>query len=224
MYNATVLKRNKTETRRTHGLSKVNDWPLRYFVSKSSINDKGFLEVVFEDAYRSNPDVSEAITLRSRFKVGEILYIAEPMYIMDNETVNNNLSLGKITVLDVPHLYKYDMNITQLSAARELVENKSWKVVSPMLMRQEYGRSFIRIREISIERLHDISRTSIFNEGVVDLSSFKPGEKIADDLLRIMYATLFDEINGVGSWDKNLFVFSYSYEFLPDFKRRDVNA
>ena len=84
-----------------------------------------------------------------------MLYIAEPMYIMNSEVVNKNLSLGKITHLDVPHLYRYDMNIMQLTAAGELVKNKTWKVVSPLLMRQQYGRQLIKIREIKIERLQD---------------------------------------------------------------------
>lgn len=225
MYQATVVKRNKTETRRTHGLSKVNEWPLRWSVSKSSLSKDGFLEVKFMDVY--SPDLKKAgeLIVKSKYKVGEVLYIAEPLYIMDSSVVNNNLRLGKITHLDIPHLYAYDMTDVQKEAASVNIKQKLWKKISPLFMRQQYGRKFIKIREIWVERVQDITRDSIFNEGVIDLSSLE-GEKnnLSNEFLRTSYASLFDKVNTVGLWDKNVFIFVYSYEFLPDYKRSMENA
>lgn len=215
MYEATVTKLIKSETRRTHGLEKVinkeGDWEIS--TNSGPRDESGRLIARFKKRGKS-----QLLEVKSKYKVGEVLYIAEPMYVMNSAVVNKNLSLGKITHLDIPHLYRYDMDPVQIMAAKELVKSKHWKVCSPMFMIQQYGRRFIRITDIICEKVQEITRGAIIREGIEEYHT-----TVSDYLLRIKYSVLFDRINGPGAWDRNGYVFAYRYDYLPDYKRR-LNA
>lgn len=207
LYNATAIQLIKTETRRTHGLGEINKDPKRYYVAeKDLLYESKRLLVRFADrAVTSHNPV-----IKSRFKEGEILYLAEPMWLY-----NRNLLKGGITALDVPHLYHYDMDEKQIAAALELKKAGTWKKISPLFMEQEYGRHFIKIIKIDCEPVQDISDKAVVREGISRTNTdMKPGT------LKSMYATLFDKVNSVGTWNQNPYVFVYLFEYLPNFKRR----
>lgn len=214
MYQATVVKKIKSETRRNHGLKGVNIAPDRWEIKSQKYLHNNRLAVDF-----INKNDGDSGTVLSKYQRGEVLYIAEPLYVLHNQVVNRNMAMGKITPLDIPHLYKYDMTESQLIAAKDLLKQGLWKVVSPMFMPQIYGRKFIKVTDIWCERVNEITRGGIIREGVEENHT-----TTSDHLLRIMYSTLYDKINGVGSWSRNEYVFGYRYDYLPDYSRRLANA
>ncbi len=216
LYQATVVSRTKTETRRTHGLDEINKDSQRYYVAdKDILYESKRLYVRFGDRLMS----SKNPVVKSRYKLGETLYLAEPLWILRQEHLKANHTL---LPSEVPHLYEYDMDEQQIKAAKELKLAGLWKKISPLLLSQEYGRQYIKITDIDIEPVQNITPAAVLREGISPPSTDLPPEAII-----AMYATLFDRVNSPGAWNQRPFVFVYRYDYLPNFKRRlqqDVKA
>lgn len=201
MYTAASIDLDKTETRRTHGLNFINVHPHRWKMLKNGYCDDGRLEVNFRDI--SSPDKEK---IKSKFKKGEILFLCEPMWIQYQDEL-------LLSPLELSHYYCYDIDESNPNTAKALWGHKK---ISPMFMKQEYGRKFIKIKKISCERVQDISLASIKREGVK--MNFK-----SKKIIKAAYATLFDRVNKPGAWFNNPYVFVYVFEYLPDYNRRSEN-
>lgn len=80
---------------------------------------------------------------------------------------------------------------------------------------------------IDVERLHEITEEDAIREGVgagfqmnagwPDYTQIKNGVcTVTQDSARMSYATLWDSINGKGSWDKNPWVWRIEFKKIPD--------
>lgn len=202
MYDATAITKTKTETRRTHGLQEINKYVQHYGICHTGFSIEGRLMVTFRDPEYKKNGTKPAPIVKSRFKRGEILYLAEPMWIKSSTRPG-------LTALEIPHEYIWDRTIDYS------LHHSGYKKISPLLMKQEYGRHFIKILDVGCEQVQEISDEAVLREGISPPSTdLKPG------MLKAMYASLFDKVNTPGLWDLNPFVFVYSFEYLPDFKRR----
>ena len=82
----------------------------------------------------------------------------------------------------------------------------------------------IRITDIKVERMQDISDEDCLKEGVVRKSiAYTVGDYLLwDDMkrqrgfdtLREAFAVLIDNVSGKGTWDKNPWVFVYEFELV----------
>lgn len=81
----------------------------------------------------------------------------------------------------------------------------------------------IRITNLRIERLQEISDEDCFAEGVVqqhgegtngEIYSYTPYEKPLYCTVREAYASLIDRISGKGTWASNPYVFVYEFELI----------
>lgn len=102
-------------------------------------------------------------------------------------------------------------------------QSPGWKnkmFVSPVLMPHH-----IRITNIRVERLQDISDKDCLAEGIkvsprgnIFSFIFTRGKKSVDgvfvDSPRKAYAALIDKVSGKGTWDSNPFVFVYEFELV----------
>lgn len=112
----------------------------------------------------------------------------------------------------------------------EFQEHKGWTnkmFVAPNLMLHE-----IRITNVRIERLQDISDEDCLKEGVVISEPKKGGARMyypceylksCANIIgwvrvyhtpREAYAVLIDEVSGKGTWDKNPWVWAYDFELV----------
>lgn len=105
-----------------------------------------------------------------------------------------------------------------------LKEHKGWK--NKMFVKADLMPNRIRITDIKIERLQDISDEDCLKEGVIhiDLSWCKGYE--VDGLWnrerrqsywytpREAFAALIDKVSGRGTWQANPWVFAYSFELV----------
>jgi hypothetical protein len=82
-------------------------------------------------------------------------------------------------------------------------------------MRAIYGRYFVRIREISLERAQDIQEVDAFNEGM-DRGFLLPTgfELDSGGYCTHHFAATWQRINGRESWEKNEWVWVYKYVLL----------
>lgn len=131
----------------------------------------------------------------SRYKVGEVVAVAQKY---------------KDIALDMP-----------VELAAELIKQPGWK--DKMYVKANLMPYRIRITNIRVERLQDISEADSLKEGIwrgdnVGLegttywyhglvnSSFRTPQEA--------YASLIDRISGKGTWESNPYVFVYDFELI----------
>ena len=108
--------------------------------------------------------------------------------------------------------------------ANELKELPGYR--NKMFVRADLMPHHIRITDIRVERLHDISDKDCLAEGIEVFPDrkiceygfrFVKGEAlhwIGADSLRQVYASLIDKVSGKGTWESNPYVFVYDFRLI----------
>lgn len=222
MHQAIIAGR-KTQTRRLGGLDPVNEDPERNTFEEWIHNpevmkkDKHGFSKEESDETRISPGWHAVFNMpdwdydrhlfRSRYQPGDIVYLKEPY--IDFDLVNNK-----------PLLYKYDFPFAK------------WKWKNKLFMPAKYARHFIEIISVRTERLHDISEHDAMDEGIEYDSLFEKffcyqcltighieSEVCEDGFYRNAidsFTSLWKSINGRKSWNKNPWVWVYSFRYLKN--------
>ncbi len=177
----------------------------RRIVPKSLLNGCDLTEnpIVFIDTNGDWHDIRES---KYAFKVGEIVAVAqnykEAGFNPDVLQISTSIS---IFTLDVP--------ISSYPGWR----NKMF--IIPALMPHK-----IRITNVRVERLQDISFDDCFKEGITSWRcqnkrhyGFFDNDKgvfSRHSTPREAYAALIDKVSGKGVWDSNPYVFAYDFELV----------
>lgn len=131
----------------------------------------------------------------SRYKVGEVVAVAQKY---------------KDIALDMP-----------VELAAELIKQPGWN--NKMFVKADFMPHRIRITNIRVERLQDISEEDCMAEGIwrddnVGLEGTTYWyHGLANSSLRTAkeaYAALIDKISGKGTWEGNPWVFVYDFELI----------
>ena len=130
----------------------------------------------------------------SRYKVGEVVAVAQRY---------------KDIALDLP-----------VELAAELIKQPGW--TNKMFVKADLMPNRIRITNIRIERLQDISEEDCLAEGIVDFESrinkahfySIPDESATYGTAKKPYSLLIDKIAGKGTWKNNPYVFVYDFELI----------
>ena len=165
-----VLKGRKTQTRRT--FLKPDDENLLHDITPEYL-----------------------ISVRSRYKVGETVAIAQP----------------------------YADITPQVDWVKCMIRKEELGWNNKMFVRAEDMPHHIRITKIRIERLQDISEEDCLKEGIwCDNNVGLKGTTywyhgLANSSFRTpqeAYASLIDRISGKGTWESNPYVFVYDFELI----------
>lgn len=132
----------------------------------------------------------------SRYKIGEEVAIAQP-YRMTACKVNYNEK-----------------------EIKKVVSSKGWR--NKMFVKADLMPHRIRITNIRIERLQDISEEDCLAEGIVDFESrinkahfySITDESATYGTAKKPYSLLIDKICGKGTWKSNPYVFVYEFELI----------
>lgn len=202
-----VVAGNKTQTRRSGGLKEVNSYPDIWLIQTRGFEGgKAFINIGFRFQDSVKLVHSESIIkLKSRYKIGEVLYLKEPSAIF-------NLWSGPV------RLYKYGFKD----------DNKGVKWENKLFMPAKAARAFICITGIRCERLLDISEDDCVAEGIEHYKNdqfmyldymtggFFPWEKQSFISL-YMFANKISPKKQPG----NPWVWVYYFKYLPDYKLED---
>lgn len=142
---------------------------------------------------------------RPKYKVGEIVSIAQSY---------KDCGYSE-TALDInPKDYK--------TARGTLGESKGWN--NKMFVRSDACKHQIRITNVRVERLQDISDEDCLAEGIEfdsKAQSFYCGFNDSTNSKiwlgrtpREAYAALIDKVSGKGTWEKNPYVFVYDFKLV----------
>lgn len=129
-------------------------------------------------------------------------------------------------VVAIAQAYKNIPKFPQLSkqAVEELKQSTGWN--NKMFTKPDLMLHHIRITDISVERLHDISDKDCIAEGIEVFPDRKICEYgfrfvksealhwIGADSLRQVYASLIDKVSCKGTWESNPYVFVYDFELI----------
>lgn len=201
-----ILDDLKSLTRRTQGLEKINENPNQFIFERRMAGG----QFVFIDKDQR----LKQWFLKPKINEGDILWVRETfakMFDIHEELIGKDRE-------DMGYWYKTD---GELSEANFYVEGHKWK--PSIFMPKEACRIFLKVTEVRVERLQDISVMDAINEGIQKTW-------ISDDEKSTMwknyinngkgsyyhpvksFSSLWESINGKESWDQNPWVFVYDFE------------
>lgn len=150
------------------------------------------------------------------YKIGEVAAVAQSY---------KDLKLSYIPHIDEPDFKTITKHAPQWGNPRRM---KGWN--NKMFVRADLMPHQIRITDIKIERLQDISEEDCLKEGIQEYYPYidrDPNDKVRtfryfkDGKIRHCispaskcFAHLIDDISGKGTWESNPWVFCYSFELI----------
>ena len=142
----------------------------------------------------------------SKYKVDDTLYVRETFKTFSNITMDNEVGV----------IYKADNKEVILSCNGdyecEYVFNDKWK--PSIHMPKRYARVFLKVTNVRIERVQDISLTNMLEEGINHLKNYsmgrvvKPYTQIKREFINLWNSTIKDGYK----WEDNPYVFVYEFE------------
>jgi hypothetical protein len=202
---AALIEGSKTQTRRTKGLEKViyntDNWE---FISLGPNPYKEDDPMLY--AYFKIKDSDTWMYLKSPYKIGDVLWVRETFY--KTEAPELEGAYYYKALLDPSWIFKWKPSI---------------------FMPKEACRIFLKVTDVKVERLNDISEEDAIAEGVLFDKQFdlfhcyickdkghKGGDLLCEDGFykeaKQSFECLWESINGKGSWNKNPFVFVIKFE------------
>lgn len=163
---------------------------------------------LFLDDKQEKSDWNRLIDISSKYKIGEIVAIAQSYYNIYEELKRTHGSSSYITR---QFFHKY------IQGGRMPVSNK-------MFVASEACTHRIRITDIKVERLQDISIEDCLKEGIKEVRH--PFVKEANNVYvcqgiegfythpKDCFAELIDKVSGKGTWQSNPWVFAYTFELV----------
>lgn len=185
-----ILTGKKTMTRRTKGLNKVNQCPedfefyrIHNGVAKFCGRNNALNEVYIKCPYGTPGDI---LWVRETFQHTRCLNINP-----EDDTYG--------------YVYKADRQPWK--------DIDGWKWKPGIHMPKEAARIFLKITDVGIERICDISDDDAIREGIISTASPRTSFKV-----------LWEDINGPESWGANPWVWVVSFERIRKFERTHIKA
>ena len=208
-------------------------------------------KIMFSDKYGLTQAVLEGRKTQTRRIVNEIEHFDLPFNSIN--LVKFNMNDGRIAYarsrykigeeVAIAQSYKDIFGYKDLTYVRrrELEAGKcnpAWH--NKMFVRADLMLNFIKITNVRVERLQDISDEDCLKEGVIEHKYMTPEkyskiryyytcrgigvqrEKYFEDTMfrtaRDAYAVLIDKVSGKGTWESNPWVFVYDFELINNQK------
>lgn len=199
-----VLEGRKTMTRRICKYDRPDEsWDIVFpvFESKDYDNEGNLVSPLFGAFGWKNKDGDFTGWNNPLYKVGEVVAIAQSY--RDSGYSPDSL----------------DRHPKDLSVRGLMKDSAGWN--NKMFVKSYACRHHIKIVNVKIERLQDISDEDCLKEGIIHASTFL-GQKIyhtphvngsylSTNVAQEAFAALIDKVSGKGTWGNNPFVFAYEF-------------
>lgn len=184
-----VLGGTKTMTRRVERLKPSARMFDEALNIEGGLNDKG--RWIFT-LYNKNGDIIGDII--PHYNISEVVAIAQPY----------------------KDLYSHDDVRIKFNPFFDMTKSTAWN--NKLFVESQYMKHHIKITDVKVERLQDISEDEILREGVWQF----PGNKFtfyiskakAFSTAHDAYKYLIDKVSGKGTWENNPWVVAYSFELV----------
>jgi hypothetical protein len=159
--------------------------------------------------------------IKPRFYFGETVYLKEACLAWCGGITGTGDIIYKADELDDYEAAKKDISILKKNGFPN-GKVGCWKVISPLFMPEKFARYFIQITNVRAERIQKITDDDARLEGIPDCEKY-PRRPDDDEcyvcnalkkgcLTRMGFKGVWDETNGPGAWDRNDWVFVYTYK------------
>lgn len=216
-----LQNRIKTQTRRTKGLEIPNQNPDQYELLGW---DKNY--VVFKSAF------GKLIDCKPKYQKGDILWVRETFeyFAADWDPHEDDLEISSTVVFNYKASDEKSLNEVKVKnvlghkALIAIHRKEGWKPA--IHMPKEAARLFIKVTDVRLERLQDISTEDAKAEGVKSFNHGYGGSPVGiwwKDYIygnhnietpELSFRTLWENINGAGSWNLNPWVWVYEFEVI----------
>lgn len=158
-----------------------------------------------------------------KYKVGEIVAVAQSYKTIDDfykAAFSYNHSVHGMTICEFDGVSDKDIKKWNMIAVNYRGK-KSW--TNKLFVKPELMIHFIRITNVRIQRLQDISDDDCLAEGIIKWDAGQkdipfhtyPNAKNPDfDTPKEAYAELIDKVGKKGDWESNPYVFVYEFELV----------
>ena len=190
-----VLGGTKTMTRRVERLKPSARMFDEALNIEGGLNDKG--RWIFT-LYNKNGDIIGDII--PHYNIGEVVAIAQPY----------------------KDLYSHDDVRVKFNPFFDMAKSAGWN--NKLFVESQYMKHHIRITDVKVERLKDMSEDEILREGVWQFHDNKNlfyvskaigyAPDVAFLTAREAFWYLIDKISGKGTWERNPWVVAYSFELV----------
>lgn len=190
-----LLKGNKTMTRRSTGLDKINHSPGNYYFQSLVLHATG--RYTFAPEGNFNPTNEDIIEVKCRYgEPGDLLWVRESCQhtkLLNLHPTDENYGF----------VYKADDQPWQ--------DMEGWKWKPSIHMPKAAARIWLRVTDIRIERLRNITEEDARSEG----AEYSLWMIINDPRPYVNgFASIWFDINGKASWNKNPWVWVVCFETL----------
>ena len=166
------------------------------------------IQLKYEGSFIGKTADGESVLLpQPAYRIGEEVAIAQPY--KNDDVLNYNA-------------YKEDGTAREdgLQRHKEMLDSKGYR--NKMFVKAEYMPHRIRITNIKVERLQDISEENCIKEGLLvgeqepRMYGFRlpKGTVLSFLTPREAFAALIDRISGRGTWQSNPWVYVYTFELI----------
>ena len=139
---------------------------------------------------------------------GDVLGIWKPHY-----------EVGEVVAIAQPYKDIYPNADFEMVGDGFMTESAGW--TNKMFVKASLMKRHIRITDIKVERLQDISDEDVLREGVWQMGELFYVNKTVGEAPEVAFPTareafwyLIDKISGKGTWESNPFVAAYSFELI----------
>jgi hypothetical protein len=139
---------------------------------------------------------------------GDVLGIWKPHY-----------EVGEVVAIAQPYKDIYPNADFEMVGDGFMTESAGW--TNKMFVKASLMKRHIRITDIKVERLQDISDEDVLREGVWQMGELFYVNKAVGEAPEVAFPTareafwyLIDKISGKGTWESNPFVAAYSFELI----------
>lgn len=213
-----ILEGRKTQTRRIIDLPKginVSDF---YSGDKGFLTTKGFFQLILKT------DFEKAITLFPKYKIGDILWVRETFGVHEGSVQGSYAYSEGEEVKFPPHFLQNGIRRCIDFKADYPKSSLKWK--PSIFMPKEACRIFLKVTDVRVERLQDISEEDAIAEGIGiarwtnNFINYMNHENSFDKNSTYLglkgaicsFWSLWEKINGEKSWEENPFVWVYTFE------------
>lgn len=204
-----ILEGRKTQTRRLQGLDMINISPddYRYDGTSNYEEQPQYYEHYFEKIDIHGKPTEKYTKVKAKVKPGDVLWVRETFESVpiETESVLSNKT-------NVEYVFKYKADYVNSFNA--------WK--PSIFMPKKACRIFLKVTNVSVERLQDITEENAKKEGIKEIhvadskvsiyQNYLIKEKRGTTNPIHSFETLWQSINGKESWKKNPWIWVYEFE------------
>ena len=184
-------------------------------------------KIMFSDKYL----LTQAVLNGSKIMTRRVLKEGTPLGNWEETAKCLPYKVGDIVAIAQRYKEIYPNADFEMVGDEFMTESAGW--TNKMFVRAELMPHHIRITDVKVERLQDISDDDIMREGVkrASIGFYAEGVKVKDwekeahretasgclklfPFPRPAFASLIDKISGNGTWESNPFVVAYSFKLI----------